>query len=298
MAKLSDNARGALLMTLGMAFFTVNDSCTKALGGEMPLFQVILLRGILVSLVLVPLALRLGGLQLGLGRRTWRLIGIRTFGEVGAAYFFISALFHMPLANATAILQALPLTVTLAGALFLGEPVGWRRLAAILVGFAGVLLIVRPGAAGFDLHAIYALISVACVTLRDLATRRLGPEVSSLTVATAAAVGVTLFGALGTTAGIEWAPITARGGLLLLGATFFVIGGYLTSVMVMRTGEIGFVAPFRYTSLLWALVLGLVLFGDWPEPLTLAGGGIVVASGLFTLYRERRRPAPAALRIR
>ena len=293
---MTDNARGALLMTLGMAFFTVNDACTKALGSEMPLFQVIFLRGVLVSLVLVPLAVRMGGLDLALGRGNWWLIILRTVGEIGAAYFFISALFNMPLANATAILQALPLTVTLAGALFLQEPVGWRRLAAILVGFLGVLLIVRPGAEGFNLYSVYALISVACVTLRDLATRRLGADVPSLTVATVGGIGVALFAGIGTI-GMDWAPITLRSGLLLLGATAFVIGGYLTSVMVMRIGEIGVVAPFRYTSLLWALILGLVFFGDWPEPLTLLGGAIVVGSGLFTLYRERRRPS-VSLRIR
>lgn len=296
MRKLSDNARGALLMTMSMAFFTVNDSCMKGLGGEMPLFQVILFRGILVSLILVPLALRLGGLELRLGCRNWVLVGIRSIGEVGAAYFFISALFYMPLANANAVLQALPLTVTLAGALFLREPVGWRRLAAILVGFVGVLLIVRPGAEGFNIYSSYALISVACVTLRDLATRRLGAEVPSLTIATVGGLGVTLFGAIGTV-GIDWAPITPRNALLLVGAAVFVIGGYLTSVVVMRTGDIGFVAPFRYTGLLWALILGFVLFGDWPQPLTLAGGAIVVGSGLFTLSRQRRRP-PVPLRIR
>jgi drug/metabolite transporter (DMT)-like permease len=228
----------------------------------------------------------MGALRFDLPPRDWGLVALRTVAEIGAAYTFITALFNMPLANATAIIQTIPLSVTLAGALFLREPLGWRRLTAIVVGFAGVLLIVRPGTEGFTVYSIYALVSVLFVTLRDLATRRLSHAVPSLTVALTAAAGVALFGALGT-AGSDWVPVTPRAGLLLAGATAFVIGGYLCSVMVMRVGDLGVVAPFRYTSLLFALVLGLVVFGDWPSSITLLGAAIIAGSGIYTLLRER-----------
>jgi S-adenosylmethionine uptake transporter len=208
-------------------------------------------------------------------------------GEIGAAYFFITALFHLPLANVTAIIQTIPLAVTLGGALFLREPLGWRRFTAILVGFAGVLLIVRPGTEGFNVFSVYALISVIFVTIRDLATRRLSAGVPSFTVALSAAAGVALFGGAGAL-GSEWVPVTPRAGLLLAGASLCIVGGYIFSVMVMRVGDLATVAPFRYTSLIFALVLGFVAFGEWPTALTLLGAAIVAGSGIYTLLRERQ----------
>jgi S-adenosylmethionine uptake transporter len=287
MATLSDNGRGIVLMTVSMACFTLNDTCMKAAGQDIPLFQAIMIRGVTTTLLLILVAAAAGGLRLRLGPRDRMLVALRTLGEVGAAYFFITALFQMPLANVTAIIQTIPLAVTLAGALLLREPLGWRRLTAILVGFGGVLLIVRPGAEGFTAVSLYAVVSVAFVTLRDLVTRRLSAEVPSLTVAVSASAGVALFGAAGTI-GADWAPVEAGPALLLAGASLFIVGGYITSVMVMRVGDLATVAPFRYTSLLFALVLGFLAFGDWPTPLTLLGAAIVAGSGIYTLVRERR----------
>ncbi|MBN2906444.1 MAG: DMT family transporter [Rhodobacteraceae bacterium] len=299
MTPLSDNMRGAALMMGSMAAFTFNDACMKAVSASLPFFQALFLRGLGTIAMLAVLAGVMGALRLRLPRRDWGLIVLRTLAEIGAAYFFITALFNAPLANVTAIMQAIPLSVTLAGAVFLGEVVGWRRWLAILVGFGGVLLIVRPGTAGFNLFSVYALIAVAFVTLRDLATRRLSRNVPSMTVAISAAVGVTLFAGAGA-AMQAWVPIGAWAGAQLAAAALFVIGGYLFSVMAMRVGEIGIVSPFRYTALIWALGLGAVVFGEWPSGLTLAGAGIVVATGIFTFHRERRlaRNGPAPLRPR
>lgn len=287
MAILSDNARGAILMMASMIAFTLNDTCFKALSDELPLFQALLIRGVVTMVLLFGIAWGMGALRLRLPKSDWGFIALRTIAEIGAAYFFLTALFNMEIANVTAILQALPLTVTLAGAVFLGEAVGWRRLLAILVGFLGVMLIVRPGPDGFNSYAVYALIAVAFVTMRDLASRRLSKNVPSLVVALAAAAGVTLFAAIGTISE-QWVPVSELAALQLMGASFFIIGGYLFSVMVMRVGDIGFVAPFRYTGLLWALIMGFFVFGDWPDPITLLGGAIVVATGIFTFYRERK----------
>jgi len=299
---LSDNARAALLMMGSMAAFTVNDTFMKSLNGHLPLFQAIFLRGLVTILILGGIAQLRGQLKLRLPRRDAGLLALRSLGEAGAAYFFITALFNMPLANATAIMQTVPLAVTLAGALFLGERVGWRRMAAIVIGFGGVILIVRPGAEGFNVFALYALIAVASVTLRDLATRRMSRDIPSLTVAASGAVAVTLLGGVMSFT-IDWAPMTSFSLAMLAGSTTFVMLGYMLSIGAVRLGEIGFVSPFRYTALVWGIALGLLVFGHFPDLLTLAGTAIIAATGLFTLLRERRLgavpdPGPAPLRIR
>ncbi|MGI1664037.1 DMT family transporter [Palleronia sp. KMU-117] len=287
MPALTDNMRGALLMVGSMTAFTFNDACMKALSDELPLMQALFLRGMATS-ALIYLFLQLTGrFDLNIPRRDWGIIGLRTLGEIAAAYFFLTALFNMPFANVSAILQALPLTITLAGALFLGEAVGWRRLVAILIGFGGVMLIVRPGGEGFNVYSLYVVAAVFAVALRDLCTRRLSPSVPSMSVALITALAVGL--AAGLASVFEgWAPVSGRAAMQLAGSAIFVMGGYLLSIMVMRTGEIGFVAPFRYTSLVVALILGYAIFDEWPDNLTLLGAGIVVATGLFTLYREHR----------
>ncbi|MEP3329097.1 MAG: DMT family transporter [Litoreibacter sp.] len=288
---ISDNMRGALFMMGAMTAFTLNDACMKLLSGDIPLFQALVLRSIPVIMFLGFMAWRAGSFRTPISTKDRMLIGIRTLVELAAAYFFISALFHLPIADVTAILQALPLTVTLAGAVFLGEAVGWRRMIAILVGFAGVMLILRPPflfgeGAGFSVYSIYVLLAVVCVTVRDLCARRISTDVPSMTIALAAAIGVMTLGLAGSISE-QWHPVSSTSAMLLGGASFFVIGGYIFSVSAMRSGEIGFVAPFRYTSLIVALLLGLFVFGEWPDHLTLVGSAIVVATGLFTLYRER-----------
>jgi S-adenosylmethionine uptake transporter len=287
MPVLTDNIRGALIMMGAMCAYTFNDAFMKALSDEIPLFQAIFFRGSAAVIFLAVLCRMMGQLRFDLSRRDWGLILIRTVGEVGGTYLFLTALFNMPIANVSAILQALPLAVSLAAALFLGEALGWRRLSAICVGFVGVLLIIQPGGADFSFFSLYALGAVACVTLRDVAVRRMSRDIPAVFVAWIAAVGVTCLGGTGSLF-IQWQPLSAKAGLQLAGATGFLIFGYVASVNAMRFGEIAYVAPFRYTSLLVALVLGVVFFDEWPNALALCGAGVVVATGLFTLYRETK----------
>ncbi|MGY9049360.1 hypothetical protein P775_16450 [Puniceibacterium antarcticum] len=285
MTQLSDNTRGALLMMAGMTAFSFGDVMVKATAGQMPLGQILSLRGALSSMAIYLIARHLGALTLRLSRRDWGLVTLRSLAEVGSAYFFLTALFEMPLANINALLQMLPLTVTLGSALVFREYVGWRRWVAIAIGFVGMLLIVKPGTEGFNAYTVYALIAVLCVTVRDLVTRRFSKEVPSLTITLITALSVTLF-ALCLSLQEQWVPLTPwLGGLVVLAALCVVVG-YILSIMVMRVGDVSFIAPFRYTGLLWALVLGLVLFGEWPRPLTLLGAAIIVATGVFTLLRE------------
>jgi drug/metabolite transporter (DMT)-like permease len=285
--RLSDNLRGVLFMNVAMLAFTVNDTFMKALTTTMPLFQAITLRGIVTTFGLIVIGLILNK-QINLSPQKedrWPLF-IRTIAEVGGTVFFLAALRHMPLANLSAIMQSLPLAVTLIAALFMGERVGWRRMIAIAVGFVGVMIIIRPGTDSFDIWSIMGLCSVACVVVRDLATRRISQKMPSVSVAIWAASCVTLMGLCGLL--VEGTrAVTFQDVQLVLGASAALIIGYLFVVMVMRVGDIGFVAPFRYTALLWAIVIGYVLFGAFPDQWTLLGAAIVVATGAYTLWRER-----------
>lgn len=282
---LSDNARGALYMNIAMLAFTLNDSCMKAVTQAMPLFQAISLRGILTVVALLAIGRVMGGLRLWPGGHDGRMILIRSVAEVAATGLFLGALVHMPLANLSAIMQSLPLAVTLVAALVFGDKIGWRRMLAIIIGFVGVTIIIRPGTAGFDVWSVMGLGSVACVVVRDLSTRQLSRAVPSVSVAIWAALSVTAMGLVGMGGG-GWQPVEVREAVLILAAAANVIIGYMFVIMVMRVGDIGFVAPFRYTALLWAILLGWLMFDTLPDLWTVVGAMIVVGMGIFTFYRE------------
>lgn len=301
---ISDNLRGVAYMCLSMLAFTVNDTFMKSVTAEVPLFQVIFLRGLVAISGLAVMGVVTGAFRQKLAGGDWRLIALRSVAEIFATLTFLTALLHMELANLSAIMQALPLAVTLAAAVVFKDRIGWRRMLAILVGFAGVLVIIRPGTAAFDIWSLMGVASVLSVVVRDLSVRRLGPHVPSIVVALGAAVVVALMGLsfsmLQEVALFDgmtgWQTLTIGQLAKVAGAGSFLIVGYLCAVTAMRAGDIGVVAPFRYTSLLWAIGLGFVAFGDLPDGWTLVGAATVVASGIYTLLRERalRRTALAA----
>lgn len=285
---MNPNTKGALLMMGSMAAFTLNDTLVKVALRDLPLFQLVAMRGVLAVFLVYGLARYLGALHLNFSNRDRLLVALRSLAELSATFFFLTALKNMPLANVTAILQALPLTVTLGAALVFSEQVGWRRILAIAIGFGGMVLIVRPGPDGFSLYSIYALIAVASITVRDLVTRRMSPQVPSMVVTLATSLSITVAAAIASV--FEgWVPVSGAAGSLVAAAAVFVLMGYLFSVMVMRQGDVGFIAPFRYSSLIWALGLGWAVFDEWPDGLTMLGATLIVAAGLFTLFRERAR---------
>lgn len=287
---MSPTLLGALLMTASMASFTLNDTMLKLTAGAVPLAQLIFLRSLITCSLMLATKGRIGTMHFDIARRDWLLIGARAATEVVVSYFFLTALFNMPLANITAIMQVVPLAVTLASALFLREAVGWRRFVAIFIGFFGVLMIIKPGAEGFNIWAIYALLAMIGVTARDLITRQLSPFVPSMTVALSTAVAVMVaFGLVSLTG--PWVAIAPQTWLLIIGSAVAIMAGYFLSIWVMRVGEVSFTAPFRYTGLVWALLLGWFVFGEWPGWMTLVGAAIVVATGVFTFYRERKLSA-------
>jgi drug/metabolite transporter (DMT)-like permease len=275
-------------MAVSMAAFTINDAITKAVSSEMNFGQIMLVRGVVAIALIGALAWHQGALR-PLRTLMMKPVALRVFGEVGGTITFLAAIVHLPLANTAAIFQALPLAVTLGAALTLGEPVGWRRWSAIAAGFIGVLIIVRPGLAGFNEFALLALVSVAFCAVRDLATRRIPPQVPSLFITLLTTVTVTIAGAAILFPLGGWTPPSSRGlGLLAFAAVLLLIG-YQCVIMALRTGDISAVAPFRYSALLWAMLLGYLVFGDVPDTMMVLGASIIVASGLYAFYRERIR---------
>ena len=284
--RLNDNLLGAALMTCCVLAYVLNDAVMKLLFADIDFFQAIFLRGLVSLPPLLILALMTKTLLQKYSTKNQRLLIIRILAEIGTTVTFLTALKHMPLANVTAILQSLPLAITMAAAIFLGEPVGWRRWSAICVGFTGVLIIIRPGLAGFNSYSLLALAAVILLTVREISTRQLDNKIPTVTVALSTTLGITAFAAL-MLIGTEWADINFASWSLIIAAAAAVTVATLLSVVAMRTGDIGFVSPFRYTSLIGAIGLGILLFGDWPDGITLLGAAIIAFAGIYSLYREQ-----------
>lgn len=284
---MSPNTTGALLMMASMGAFVMNDTFLKLTNGTVPLFQLIFIRGFLATVVVYLITRSLGALQTQISRRDKGLIALRGLAEIITSYFFLTALFNMPIGNLNAIMQVVPLTVTLGSALFYREAVGWRRMLAIGVGLCGVMLIIRPGADGFNLWSLYALAAVICVTARDLVTRKLSRDVSGMAVTLGTTVSVMVAAGLASLTQ-EWVAVTLPVAACVSGSAVVISAGYFLSIQVMRIGDVSFVAPFRYTGLIAAMIMGFLVFDEVPKALTMLGAMIVIGTGLFTFYRERK----------
>ena len=284
--RLSDNLKGAALMAGCVTAYVINDAFMKYLFSEMAFFQAIFLRSIIsVPPVLMMVWITKVAIH-NLSKQNKRLLFLRVAAEICTTVAFLTALKYMPLANVTAILQALPLAITMAAALFLSEPVGWRRWSAILIGFFGVLIVVRPGLEGFNIYSVVALAAVLFITVREIITRKLPSEVPTITVVLSTAVGGAIFSGI-MMIGADWSILRPTAWLLLIGAAFAVLVATLLNVLAMRTGEISFVSPFRYTSMIGAIGLGILMFDDWPDLPTLIGTLLIVSTGVYTFRREQ-----------
>jgi drug/metabolite transporter (DMT)-like permease len=289
MTSYRENLTGIAYLVACNLSFLLSDTLIKLIGGAIPLGEFITLRGIVVTLALTP-AVFVSGVWRQLPLIRSQALFWRTFGEAASAFTYLAALVHMPIANINTILQIVPLAVTAAGALFLGEAVGWRRWTAIAVGFVGVLIVVRPGAEGFNGFSLLALASALLVALRDFNSRLIPRLLPVLLVSwvTGASVGVCgPFYALAV--GETWIVPSAGAFGLLCASVVFVICGYLLSVMFMRHGDIGVVAPFRYAAVIWATIIGFLVFNEVPDWPVYVGMAIIAASGIYTFHRERSR---------
>lgn len=279
---------GAAFMCGSMAGFALNDATIKFAASEMSIYQAMFIRGLFTVLLIGAFAWISGTFRKKPSRADQKLIAWRSLAEFGATVSFLTALVHMPLANITAILQALPLTISIAAAIFLREYFGWRRAIAILIGLIGILFIVRPGTEGFNAYSLLGLAAVGFVTWRDLIVRRMSGEVSSLFISFITAVVITISGAIITLVLGEWAPVPNSELALLALAAVFLFGGYYSSIAAMRVGEVASVTPFRYTIMLWAIFLGWLIWGEVPDGWTVIGTTIIVATGAYTFWRERK----------
>lgn len=280
-----NNKSGAAWMTLGMAGYVVNDSLIKLTAESLPLFQAIFVRGAMITAVIGGWTLA-RGLGPSLPSLLARPVLFRVITEALATAAYLTALTKLPLAGLTAVLQIVPLAVTFVAARVLREPVSLHRVGAVLAGFCGVLLIVRPWSDAFSPWYVLGLVAVILIVLRELATVNVPARVPSLVVALATAVTITAMGLVVTLAR-GWEPLSERNLTLLAAASFFLAIGYIASVITVRVGELSFSAPFRYTVLLFAIALQIVIFGEIPDGLTFVGSAIIVAAGLSSFVRER-----------
>lgn len=283
-----ENLRGAALMTLSMLGFALEDMFIKIMAGALPVWQIIAMLGI-------------GGAVTYALLTTWQrqplfpraclspTVLLRNLGELIGAVSFVMAITLTPISSASAILQATPLAVTVGATLFFREPVGWRRWSAILVGFVGVLLIVRPGMEAFDPLSLFAVLAVVGLALRDLATRNVPSTTSSFQLSFLAFLTLVPASALLSVFSDQSyvAPTVAQWGLIG-GAVGIGVAAYYAIVAAMRVGQVSFVTPFRYSRLIFAFVVGVFVFGETPDIPMLIGAAIIVASGIYTVWRERK----------
>ncbi|MDG1354397.1 MAG: DMT family transporter [Sulfitobacter sp.] len=284
-----DNFRGALLMVLAMFGFAIEDSFIKMMGDALPVGQILTMLGIGGSAVFAVVVL---AQKRALFERAM-LAGpvlTRAIGEIAGTVCFISAIVFTPLSTASAILQATPLVVTLGAALFLGESVGWRRWAAISVGFMGVLMIIRPGIEGFSPLSLFALGGVFGLALRDISTRKITASLSTMQLSFLGFLVLIPAGCVMLlVTGQSLAPMDLRLTSLMFASIAIGVFAYYGIVAAMRVGEVSFVTPFRYSRLIFAMIIGVSFFDEQPDGYTLLGGAIIVASGIYTVWRERKQ---------
>ncbi|MEO1639405.1 MAG: DMT family transporter [Pseudomonadota bacterium] len=283
-----DNLRGAAFMVLAMFCFAVEDAMIKALAGVMPAGQVLSLICFGGLLIFVAWSVMRGQAAWHPDYLNPRVI-LRSLCEVIGSCFFVSALAMIPLTTASAVIQATPLVVAMGAALFLGQEVGWRRWLAILVGFIGVLIIIRPGMEGFVPATLLAVGGMLGLAARDLITRSLTVQLTGVQLgihafAFVAPAAWVLVLALGQTAVM---PDSAQWGILFAGVIIAMFA-YLAIVAATRGGNAGIISSFRYSRMIFALIIGYLAFAEIPDAATLIGATIVIASGIYTLAREAR----------
>lgn len=280
-----ENLRGIALMVLAMAGFALEDAAIKWVGAELPLGTTVTLFGLGGFLIFT--ALTVASRQPLITPDTWsRAVGLRAICEVLGRGGYFLGITLTPLVNASTILQATPLVVTIGAAVFFGEKVGWRRWMAILVGLVGVLIVLRPGLEGFMAASLFTIVGLLGFAGRDLATRGAPKSLSNLQLAVYGFAALIPTGLAFSSftgfdlpqSGAAWAGI---GGAIVVGST-----AYYALTAAMRIGDVSVVTPFRYSRLLFALILGVLLFGETIDRMTLIGASLVIAAGLYTIARE------------
>lgn len=283
---MTENQRGSLYMTLAMAAFTVEDTFIKAAAQTMPLGLVLFLIGLsgMIWFSAVSMSKDEPPYPASLLSRTMVL---RSLSEVLGRVFYSLAIALTPLSVASSILQATPLVVVLGAALLFGEKVTLRRWGLIVLGFVGVLIIIRPGVSGFDALSLLAVAGLLGFAGRDLATRAAPLTMSNAQLGNSGFAMMALAGLiLLFVSGTFPAMPDLQSLMKMAGAAGFAIMAYSFLTTAMRTGEVSAVTPFRYSRLLFAMVLGIVVFGERPDAATLIGAAVIVICGILILTRR------------
>lgn len=289
MRLLPQNAalRAGILMVLAMGSFVSNDTIVKLVGESLPVGELIFIRGS-ISILLIGTICLWQGLLPELPRIRQKSILLRSSCDVIATISFVTALMHMQIANLTSVMQAVPLAVALLSAVFLGEEAGWRRMAAIIGGFIGVLMIVKPSVTNFNVYEVLTLLIVVFVAVRDLLTKTIPARIPIFVVALANACFVTVGGgALAVMQGVQL-PEAWQIGMLALAACFLSCG-YLLMVATLRAGELTGTAPFRYSVMVFSILSGILVFGEFPDRVAILGMALIVVCGLYAARREAMR---------
>ena len=282
---ISENTKGAFLISLAAACYVMSDIFMKFLSSEISMFQITFLRGLLVTFFLFSYCYMS---EASFFIKEWRdriVITIRSILEVIMTYTFLAALFNTNVANANAILQLIPLMVLLGSFIFLRQSPKTYVWIAVLVGCFGAVIIIRPGASDFNFFTIHALVAVFCLSARDLLTVRLNKNIPSNLVAFYSALMLTVVSFLLSEDTDLFGKVDNS--LFIVYTAIFVSIGYIASVSAMRYGEVTFVSPFRYTALLWASVMGFIFFGEIPKFSTLFGGSLIILAGIFIFYKSK-----------
>ncbi len=282
-----DNLRGSAYMVLAMAAFALEDMFVKAASAQLPVGEVLIIFGLSGTLIFAAFTLRRGESLWDPAFLSKPLL-FKALFEVMGRLFYTLAIALTALSSASAILQATPLVVVMGAALLFGEKVGWRRWTAILIGFMGVLMILRPGLDSFDALSLLAVLGMLGFAGRDLATRGAPAVLSHMQLGFSGFIMLipTGIGMLFYTGGATLPDASTM--LQLLAAIVFGVIAYYSLTVAMRTGEVAVVTPFRYTRLVFALILGVLVFEERPDTLTLLGSLVVVSSGIYTLLRQRK----------
>jgi drug/metabolite transporter (DMT)-like permease len=283
------NRAGILWMSFGMSAFIGNDALIKAVGTRVPAAQMIVVRGVMAIALILLVAWRMGALdRLRDIARGW--VVVRAGCEGVGTFLYLAGLFHLPLANVTAINLASPLFIAVLARLIYQEQVSAARWLAIGLGFCGVMMIIQPSGEGFNIYALMSLAATLIFAGRDLMTRKIPPSTPSILITLATASTVWLL-AGGVLSWQGWVPMSWHDVGLLAIASVFLSAGYYSVIAAMRQGEMSVVAPFRYVGLLWALLIGFVVWGDIPNALAWAGIALLIGAGLYMLRQQRIKPA-------
>ena len=278
--------RSLLLMSLGIALITANDAASKFLVQTHPVGQVIGLRQAATLLVLIPYVMffsRWSALRVV----NWNGQIVRGVLFLIGSVFIVWSLGELPLATAITMLFASPIFMVVLSAPLLGERIGRHRWIAVLGGFAGVLIIMRPGGEAFQWALLLPVLGALVNALRDVLTRKLSRTETSIAILFWSNI-ILMAGGLAS-APFGWAPVSATAALWFLAAGIFNGTAHFCIIEALRTGEASVVAPVRYTALLWAAVIGFVVWGELPDFWLWVGAAVIVGSSLYMIRGERRR---------